>query len=216
MPGCSSCKLTGQQTLAAGLVATQAILLSNAFSEASQSAIRIFGAIISFAACVGLFPLLLFEHNRSIRPSDLAVIYLVITLSCDALKFCTEVFADSVFHYVNLPLRSSWPIVLNICIKLALLVVESQGKKQLLRDTSRKYSPEELAGVLSRNFFWWINPILAQGRREILTEDTLPPVDRTLSSKTLRHKALLAWDQRGNQHLHFNIIWTRKNDKLTT
>lgn len=206
MPGWSSCKLTSQQTLAVGLVATQAILLSNAFSAASQSTIRIFGATTSLAACVGLFPLLLFEHTRSIRPSDLAVIYLVVTLSCDALKFCTEVFADSTFHYVYLPLRWFWPIILNICIKLALLVVEGQGKKQILRDPSRQYSPEELAGVLSRTFFWWINPILAQGRREILTEDTLPPVDHTLSSKNLRRKALLAWDQRGNQNQWFNII----------
>lgn len=195
-----------QQTLSAGLVATQAILLSNAFSAASGTAIRIFGAITSLAACVGLFPLLLFEHKRSIRPSDLAVIYLVVTLSCDVLKFCTEVFADSAFHYVFPPLRSSWPNLLNICIKLVLLAVESQGKKQVLRDPSRQYSPEELAGVLSRTFFWWINPILAQGSREILTEDTLPPVDHRLSSKTLRHKALLAWDQRGNQNRQFNIM----------
>jgi ATP-binding cassette, subfamily C (CFTR/MRP), member 1 len=172
--------------------------VNNAFSAASPSATSTFGAITSLVACVGLFPLLLFEHTRSIRPSDIAVVYLLVTLSCDVLTFCVEVFAGSTFHHVYLPLPSSWPVILNICVKLALLVAESQGKKQVLRAPGRQHSPEELAGVLSRTFFWWINPILAQGRRDILTEDTLPPVDRRLSSKTLRHKALLAWDQRGN------------------
>ncbi|KAG8169736.1 hypothetical protein KVR01_000481 [Diaporthe batatas] len=182
-------------TLAVALAAVQGILL-NTIPAASQSATRIFGAITSLAACVGLFPLLLFEHRRSIRPSDLAIIYLLVTLSCDTLLFYTEVLTDSSFHNVHLPPLSSWPSSLNICIKFALLVLESQGKKHGLRDTGRQHSPEEMAGVLSRVFFWWINPILAQGRCEILTGDTLPPVDHRLSSKTIRKKALLAWDQR--------------------
>lgn len=197
------------------MTAVQVILLVNILSRASPSGIRILDASTALAACLGLVPLLLFEHKRSVRPSDLALIYLLATLTCDVLRFWAALYAGSALHHAYLSLRHSWPIILNICIKIALLVAESQGKEQFLREPHRQYAPEQLAGVLSRTFFWWINPILAQGRRVILTEDSLPPVDHGLSSKSLRHKALLSWDQRGISSLHPSLtICTMKINKL--
>lgn len=183
--------------LAILLAVIQLLILTKALSPASHSAIGILSATTSFLAYIGLCPLLLLEHTRAIRPADYAVIYLLITLACDTAGFGTAILENAAFLHVALPLRAALLAIANICVKFVLLVIESQGKQAILRSDRGQWSPEELAGILSRTFFWWINPILAQGRRDILAEDSLPPLDLKISSGKLRHKALLAWDQRG-------------------
>lgn len=190
-----------RQALAIVLVVIQSIQLTTVLSSASQFNIGILSAITSFIACIGLCPLLLLEHTRSIRPSDLAVTYLLVTLACDTAEFGTAVYENAAWPHVALPLRAALPAIANICVKFVLLVAESRGKGTILRGARDQWAPEELAGILSRTFFWWINSILAQGRHNILTEDSLPPIDHNLSSRLLRHRALLAWDQRG-EHSH--------------
>jgi ATP-binding cassette subfamily C (CFTR/MRP) protein 1 len=176
------------------LVAIQSILLSKAVASASQFDIGVLSAITSFIACIGLCPLLILGHTRSIRPSDLVVIYVLSTLACDSAELGITVYENAASR-ISLPVVL--PAMMNICVKLVLLVAESRGKESILRQPRLKWSPEQLAGILNRTFFWWINSILAQGRRDILTEDNLPPIDHKLSSRLLRHRALLAWDQRG-------------------
>ncbi|PTB62192.1 P-loop containing nucleoside triphosphate hydrolase protein [Trichoderma citrinoviride] len=180
-------------TLAAILAIVQLVLLTTTLSPGLPFDIDILSAITSLIACLGLCPLVFLEHTRSIRPSDLSVLYLGVTLACDSVDLWTTVYEDGV---TSDALWDLLPAIVSICIKLVLVVVESQRKDEILRESSAKFSPEELSGVLSRTFFWWINPILAQGWRNILTEDSLPPIGAGLSSKLLRHQASVAWDQR--------------------
>lgn len=147
--------------------------------------------ILSFLACVGLCPLLFLEHTRSIKPSDLAIVYLLASLLCDA-----AVLGTSTYQHVSF--WATLRVGAKLCLKLTLLIVESRGKWNILRCQYGQYSPEQLVGLLSRTYFWWINSILARGSKDILTEDSLPPLDRNISSKLLRYQALKAWDQRGN------------------
>lgn len=159
--------------------------------------IDVLSGITSLIACLGLCPLVFLEHTRSVRPSDLSVLYLSVTLACDSVDLWTTVYQDTA---ASVALTDLLPAIVNICLKLVLVVLESQRKDKILRDGSDKWSPEELSGILSRTFFWWINSILAQGRRNILTEDSLPPIGAQLSSKLLRHQASVAWDQRGTRY----------------
>lgn len=145
----------------------------------------------SLIACVGLCPLLFLEHSRSIKPSDLAVIYLLASLSCESAEIGTKAYRD-------VPFSILLPTVAKVCIRFMLLVAESCGKERILRASPDRWPPEQLAGVLNRTFFWWINSILFQGSRDILTGNSLPPIDPALSSKLLRHRALQSWGQRGN------------------
>jgi hypothetical protein len=137
--------------------------------------------------------LLFLEHTRSIKPSDLAVVYLLTSLACDAAELGTTTYQDVTFQV-------ALGAVAKLCIKFLILVVESRGKGGILRPQYSQWPEEQLAGVLSRTFFWWINSILAKGSRDILTGVSLPSIDHKLSSKLLRHRALKAWDQRGNPH----------------
>ncbi|GAB1312725.1 hypothetical protein MFIFM68171_02935 [Madurella fahalii] len=121
-----------------------------------------------------------------VQPSDLAIVYLLVTLVCDSIEFGTFVNEDDVSYGAGLAMANLW-------VKLVLEVAESRGKAAIQRG---QWSPEESAGLLARVFFWWINPILAKGNRNILTGECLPPLDQKLSSKLRRQRALQAWAQR--------------------
>ncbi|KAK2041784.1 P-loop containing nucleoside triphosphate hydrolase protein [Colletotrichum somersetense] len=151
--------------------------------------IRLYSAIASLIACVGLAPLLFLEHNRSLKPSDLAIVYLLLSLACDLAESGTTEYGDATFP--SIVLRIS-----NLCIKALLLIVECRRKRTIPKHRHGQWSPEELANILDRTFFWWINPILALGNRHVLTGDNLPPLCQELSSRPLRQRALQVWDQR--------------------
>jgi len=138
-------------------------------------------------ASIALCPLLLLEHTRSVRPSDVAVVYLLVTLICGSLELGT------VIHDNGLSI-GIWIAAAGTAVKFVLLVAESQPKDEILLE---QVSPEESAGILSRSFFWWINPILVKGNRKILTGECLPELDKKLLSESRRGRALAAWAQRG-------------------
>jgi hypothetical protein len=55
---------------------------------------------------------------------------------------------------------------------------------------------EETAGILSKIFLWWMNPLLKEGYRASLNLAILPAIDGALSSQKLRKQALRAWARR--------------------
>ncbi|KZL84742.1 atp-binding cassette [Colletotrichum incanum] len=179
----------GKSTVAIVLSVVQSIaLLTGAFSTA-QSSTGFFSATASLVACIGLCPLLFFEHARSTRPSDLAIVYLLVSLACDSAELRT-------LAYHNAAQSAFVAAAASLCVKLVLLAVESRSKEDILRGPHDQWPPEQLAGILDRVFFWWINPILARGNRFVLTGDNLPLLDNNLLSGFRRHRALQAWDQR--------------------
>ncbi|RBA21188.1 hypothetical protein FPRO05_07502 [Fusarium proliferatum] len=141
-------------------------------------------SVASVVATALLCPLLHLEHVRSTRPADLAVIFLLVSLVCDlgaALQEGPE----------------EWLIpTTKITLKFLLIAAESRSKQGILKSPYSFQSPEQLAGILSRTCFWWINPILALGNQIILSGEDLPPIDHLLTSEKLRHDGLKAWDQR--------------------
>jgi hypothetical protein len=154
-------------------------------ADASQKHVyRVTASVASFITTMLLCPLLYMEHMRSIRPADLAIAFLLVSLICDMVT----VLQDG--------LQTKLLPATKIALKLILVVTESQSKQSLLVAPYDSQAPEQLAGILNRTFFWWINPLLALGYRIMLSADTLPPIDHQLSSIHLRHRGLLAWNQR--------------------
>lgn len=180
-----------RQIIAVVLLVVQSIVPITAAFSTSQPSLGLLSAITSFIACIGLCPLLSLEHSRSIRPSDLASVYLLVSLTCNSAELGTTI-------YENGTSAAILPAMASLCLKFVLLVAESRSKERILQGPRGQWSPEQLAGILSRTFFWWINSVLVQGSRNILTGDSLPPIDHKLSSELLRRRALRAWDQRGS------------------
>lgn len=153
------------------------------FINAAQSVVFILAA---FAYCV-LSPM---EHKRSIQPSTPIILFLVGNLTCAVPRWIL-LLHDNVIN------RSFTNVAFDTLVNLTLLVVESHSKKGILLAPYTVRSPEDTAGVLSRTFFWWINPILVEGYWNILRVSNLPSLDSKLLSVTLREAALLNWGSRG-------------------
>ncbi|OOQ83629.1 putative multidrug resistance protein [Penicillium brasilianum] len=105
----------------------------------------------------------------------------------------------------NLEIVSLILITIILMLEMSLLVTESQSKVEILKPPYKSLTPEELTGVLGRLLFWWINPILKEGYHSFLTLDDLPKVDPKLSSRLLRKRLILAWNQRSQPETSFTL-----------
>ncbi|OHF02462.1 hypothetical protein CORC01_02157 [Colletotrichum orchidophilum] len=174
----------GKVIVAIILIFVQSIILATSAFSTSRLGIDLASAIASLVACVGLCPLLFLEHTRSVRPSDLAIVYLLVTLACELVELGAGVFDNESAAIVA-------PALANLCVKGVLLIVELRGKQPILQGPRDQWSPEELSSILDRTFFGWINPILARGNKNILTGDSLPVMDNKPEKVLTLPKALL-------------------------
>ncbi|RFU27503.1 hypothetical protein B7463_g8829, partial [Scytalidium lignicola] len=77
------------------------------------------------------------------------------------------------------------------------------------------YSPEERSGILSRAFFWWVNPLFFKGT---LGMDDLFALDTYLTTEYLSKRLQKAWTNKKNRRpsLLRSLIWELKWPLLTT
>ncbi|RFU32078.1 hypothetical protein B7463_g4239, partial [Scytalidium lignicola] len=145
-------------------------------------------AVLSFLAAIAVLALSRLEDSRTVRPSSLLNIYLLISLVFDAVQVRT------------LYLRHDDPPILglftaDVTLKALLLFLEGRSKRRYLKSPYNEYPPEAISGILNRSFFWWINPILATGFRKILTLDDLWKSDPALLSAPLCEQMIKSWDK---------------------
>lgn len=141
---------------------------------------------LDLAASLGVAWLSSWAHRRSIRPSNLAVAYLLAKLVCYL-----------VWIPVSHPLHDRTHVAARACSTLIVLVSESLGKRSALFKAYVGEPPEATSSFLGNVLFLWINPILARGYRKPLSEVEIPDLDYDASSKALRRAIVRAWDQRG-------------------
>ncbi|CZR52737.1 related to multidrug resistance protein [Phialocephala subalpina] len=164
------------------------IYLINYLTSPTQNETPLVASIlISIFADLGLGLLLFLSQRRSLRPSDLATLYLISSILCDVILLTIP---------SGLPPYSSHLIALRCMFHFALLILECRNRLLVDGATNKSQSPEETSGVLSRVFFSWINPILIQGYKNILIDQDLPPLSQELRPKATRRGILQAWDQR--------------------
>ncbi|KAK0710401.1 P-loop containing nucleoside triphosphate hydrolase protein [Apiosordaria backusii] len=116
-----------------------------------------------------------FEDQRSIRPSDLLVLY----------------FSFRAILYIP-TLRSLWQIDVTLAPRLtwtllfinnaALAFLESARKRNLIRPPGPNATKEQTAGFWSRGFLSWVLPFLKIGNSQILDLPAIPKVDRDLQA----------------------------------
>ncbi|KAE8384470.1 P-loop containing nucleoside triphosphate hydrolase protein [Aspergillus alliaceus] len=158
--------------------------------DVQHKAIFLASLFASIPAALGLSVLLLQEQQRSQRPSDLARLYLLSSILCDAVHLATP---SKIARHAN-TLR---PVLLRCCMHSALLVLECCAKgRPAFSELNKQQSPEELCGVLSRVLFTWINPILLRGYRGILVNQDSPPLGQDMKPEFTRKAILQAWSQR--------------------
>ncbi|KAJ6086438.1 hypothetical protein N7467_005352 [Penicillium canescens] len=127
------------------------------------------------------------EDQRSIRPSDLMIIYFAVT-SILSLARARTLWLLS----VNTPKSAIlWTLV---CVgTAAVLSIESVHKTQRLRMAYRQPSKEVTASFWVRSFFIWVIPLFRTGFSTILSVHDMPNVDDALTGAEAERKILKAW-----------------------
>ncbi|KAL4939785.1 hypothetical protein BDV06DRAFT_230810 [Aspergillus oleicola] len=166
--------------------------------EAQSAALRtraflpsaIIGIVATLAAMYGSF----IEDQRSVRPSDLLVLYFSATTICQLPR-----------------LRSLWLIpsvdacryiaVVTLLCTIAVVMLESVPKTKVLRHTHDQPTKEQRSSFWSRTLFLWVLPFLRIGYQKALGVDDIPQVDASLQGQVSGDRLKSAWkpDRKGSK-----------------
>lgn len=135
------------------------------------------------------------EHRRSVRPSTIISIYLLFSILFDIAQ-CRTLWLLGEFNATLAPLLTAM-----LAVKLVMLVLELQSKRGSLKSSWRHLAPESTSGIVSRAVFWWLNSLLFQGFRAILSPNDLYDIDEQLRSEVLGNKLISAWKSRKQARL---------------
>lgn len=178
-------------SLLAGLQLALLILWTTNPSISTPSSVP--SAVLSFIGALVIYPLSYLEHTRSVRPSTLLEIFLVVSLLLNIPQ------ARTLFlRHNDLPIAAVFTA--SIGATLILWILEAQNKTKHLIHPYKEYPPEATRGVWNRTFFWWLNSLFVTGFKKLLSLDDLYQTPPNLSSERLRDEMQMIWDRRCKFH----------------
>jgi len=136
-----------------------------------------------------LVPLSHTEHTRSVRPSTLICVYLLVSIVFDTVQART-------LFLIKDNLAISVLLCCNIATKLAVLILEAGEKRAYLRVPYNSYPPETIASTFNRTFLWWLNRVFFTGFRKVMTLDDLRSTTSELRSKRPAKRLRKSWRSR--------------------
>jgi hypothetical protein len=134
--------------------------------------------VLSVSAAISICLLSHYEHTRAYRPSSLLWSYLCLNALFDATRTRTYWLLGD--HIIAACFTA------NFAVNLLALVLEGHNKQSQIEDNGQCKSTEELAGPFSRSLFHWMNALMLDGYKRLLTGSDLSPIDSTLCSAKLR------------------------------
>jgi ATP-binding cassette, subfamily C (CFTR/MRP), member 1 len=140
-----------------------------------------------------------YEHKRSVRPSFLVSLYILITLLFDIARTRT--------HWLMRQQDSAAAILSAIVgLKLAILVIESIEKRSILLSAYQQVSTESTSGLFNRALFCWLNPLLVKGYISVLSAENLFPITENLSSIEVTENLQRGWQASTAPHFKRKIV----------
>ena len=180
-----------KQTAIACFAATQlALLVVWSATPAYRTRASIPAALLSFLASIALLLLSSVEHTRSVRPSTLINVYLLLSLLLDIPQ------ARTLWLRESLPRSVPGIFTAGLAAKACTLWLEARSKRRSLFPPYNVYAPEALVGLYDRTVLWWLNPLFMQGYKSIISMDTLYEIDSKLSSETVEARFQASWTKR--------------------
>jgi ATP-binding cassette subfamily C (CFTR/MRP) protein 1 len=151
--------------------------------------VSVAAAVVNLVASLHILALSWAEDARSVRPSSLITVYLLLSLVFDVPQARTRWLLGT---------HSSLAAVFTASIgaKVVLLALECINKRRYLQSEYRSLPPESTSGILNRSLLWWLNDLFNRGYRTLLPFDALYVLDRELTSDALGEKIARAWAQR--------------------
>lgn len=139
-----------------------------------------------------------YEHRRTIRPSFLLSIYLLLSLAFDIVRTRTQMLMDN--HGLG------GILIAAVVVKALVLITEARDKSGILLPEYAGSSSELRSGLFSRALFLWLTPLLFTGFRGVITPETLPAILETLSSESLATRVQTRWNN-GKFRFWYSPCW---------
>lgn len=156
-----SCKVGVVVLFAALQLALVALWATQSASLGQTRTASLAASCVSFVASLLLCALSYTEHARSLRPSSLLNVYLLVSILLDA-----AILRSFWLSGLSSPIRGLFTV--SFAVRAALLVLEAVEKASYV--SNRNYdqrNPEETSGLYNRGLFWWMNPLLVDGFRRL-------------------------------------------------
>ncbi|KAF1838182.1 canalicular multispecific organic anion transporter 1 [Decorospora gaudefroyi] len=151
----------------------------NKNAELSSAALNFVGTLVLGCLSFG-------EHLRSIRPSFLLNVYLLLTTLFDIARSRSYAL-DPDLDLIATVFAS------RLGVKVLLAILEAQEKRKLLLPEFIDCPPEATSGVYKRATFWWLNSLFKKGFSNSLAVDDLFQLDKHLRADYLHHTLETGW-----------------------
>ncbi|KAL0937343.1 ABC multidrug transporter [Colletotrichum truncatum] len=135
-------------------------------------------SVLGLVEAVSIAALSYTEHKRSIRPSALLALYLVITIVLDLAQVRTFWLRDGLTAVAGV-------FTTSLVVKVVILALEETPKRVLLPSSEKDVAIESTTGVVSRSLFWWLNSLFFQGFRLLIGLEDLGAIDPKFDSARL-------------------------------
>ncbi|KAK1752303.1 canalicular multispecific organic anion transporter 1 [Echria macrotheca] len=145
--------------------------------------------VLSSAANFGALVLSFLEDQRSVKPSDLLVLYFSASTLLGIPRLRTLWLLPPSDYLVH---QAIWTVLL--VITAAVAVLECIGKTRYLRPVYKKgLTSEQTSGFWTRSLFVWLLPLFRQGYSTVFLVEDLPEVDNDLKESTAGTELEDAW-----------------------
>ncbi|THY82869.1 P-loop containing nucleoside triphosphate hydrolase protein, partial [Aureobasidium pullulans] len=174
-----------------------AVLIRGCIRPQTPSA-EIPAEVFSFLASLVAAILSQWEHIRSIKPSALLQLYLMVALVVQAV------------HVRSLWLRDEDNIKRDLgigqIVACALfLAVESVSKESILLHRQKR-SPQDTNDMFSQRLFWWLNNMFKRGYSSVLAPTDLDKMDEDLSSTDPQRRFRLQWRKHSTRNPQVGLL----------
>jgi ATP-binding cassette, subfamily C (CFTR/MRP), member 1 len=147
--------------------------------------VSILSAVFRVISGTAVVALVILDDRRTVRPPALLSLYLLCSAAVDGIELRSLLLRNNAVIIAYL-------LPVSFAGKFALLVLDSWPRRLYLKSRD-DYSPEELAGIISQALFWWIDPILRIGNRQILGVSDLYPLPHELRSNSVKSRFAGIW-----------------------
>ncbi|OQE42091.1 hypothetical protein PENCOP_c004G02534 [Penicillium coprophilum] len=177
-----------------------ALLISWAKKTRPTTNFSVASSAINLVVAMEIVVLSWVEDERSVRPSSLLAIYLLLTLLFDVVQ-TRSLWLSHRDHLISILFTTS------VAVKIAMVLLESLGKQNHLVGSYQDLPPESTSGLVNRSFMWWLNRLFYTGFRSLLSTEDLDRLDKPLESADTARKALRAWALRRHPERRFEFPW---------
>lgn len=174
--------------------------------ENENGPLAVAAATVALASVLAMGMLSPAEHAKSLRPSTVLTLYLLVSCCFDVVRTRTMWLGGHV-TLAGISLAS-------VIAQVFLFVMESWEKRSFALEERKTDSPETYAGFINRLFFWWINGMLRTGFRSVLALEDVYEVEESLNANGASARFRQAW-QSGTSRLQVNFAEKSKIYRLT-